>query len=73
MANCLKFCAASSAGADTAVLSTTFGRQSSLLLQLLTSLGTHLAPAGLAQLLTRIDYNRFFSRRERAAASGPAQ
>ena len=31
---------------------------------------THLDPSSLAQLLTRIDYNRFFSRRDRAA---PAQ
>ena len=66
MTNCLQFC---SAEGDTSYC-LTFTRQSQFLIQLLTSLRTHLAPSSLAQLLTRIDYNRFFSRRDRAA---PAQ
>jgi len=61
MRTCLQFCSAE----ETSGLCLTFQRQSSLLIQLLTSLRSHLAPSSLAQLLTRIDYNRYFSRKER--------
>jgi len=65
---CLQFCNASAD--DQIPLCTTFSRHSSLLLQLLTSLRHHLAPTSLAQLLTRIDYNRFFSTKEKVNKFG---
>merc|ERR1712142_801381 len=65
---CLQFCNASAD--DQIPLCTTFSRHSSLLLQLLTSLRHHLAPTSLAQLLTRIDYNRFFSTKEKVNKLG---
>jgi len=61
---CLQFCNSSNPN-TTSSLCTSFSRHSSLLLQLLTSLRHQLAPTSLAQLLTRIDYNRFFSRKEK--------
>ena len=69
------------AGSDPSSCCLAFTRQAALLVQLLTStsstpsssqvqllasLRSRLAPAGLAQLLTRIDYNRFFTRRRPA-------
>ena len=66
---CLQFC--NSSNPDTlSSLCTSFSRHSSLLLQLLTSLRHQLAPTNLAQLLTRIDYNRFFSKKEKIQAKG---
>lgn len=61
MSTCLQFCSAT----DSTNLCLNFSRQSSLLIQLLTSLRTHLAPSCLAQLLTRIDYNRYFSKKDK--------
>jgi len=66
---CLQFC--SSSNPDTvSSICTSFSRHSSLLLQLLTSLRHQLAPTNLAQLLTRIDYNRFFSKKEKVQTKG---
>jgi len=63
---CLQFCKMSSTEeADVSTYSTAFSRHFSLLLQLLTSLRHHLAPTNLAQLLTRIDFNRYFSKKEK--------
>merc|ERR1712210_71874 len=62
MDNCQQFCKAKSNQVDASAQTLAFSRQSALLLQLLASLRSHLAPPGLAQLLTRIDYNRFFSK-----------
>lgn len=67
---CLQFCTAATLPTDGQSqpeellhhLSTSFSRQSSLLLQLLTSLRHHLTGSHLAQLLLRIDYNRYFSK-----------
>jgi len=68
---CLQFCAAAGLGSASAPadddlvrhLSTSFRRQAGLLLQLLTSLRHHLAGGShLAQLLLRIDFNRYFTR-----------
>ena len=61
---CLKFCSSSSP-ASQAALSSAFSRHSYLLLKLLSSLRHQVAPTSLAQLLTRLDYNRYFSRQER--------
>jgi len=61
---CLQFCASRDEAA-TAVLAAQFSKQSALLLQLLASISHSLAPTSLAQLLTRIDYNRFFSSMEK--------
>jgi len=66
MDNCQQFCKARSNQVDASAQTLAFSRQSALLLQLLASLRSHLAPPGLAQLLTRIDYNRFFSKHNRA-------
>ena len=60
----LKFCAASSASSQSA-LSTAFSHHSFLLLKLLSSLRHQMAPTSLAQLLTRIDYNRYFSNKDK--------
>jgi len=67
MENCQQFCKARSNQVDASAQALSFSRQSALLLQLLASLRSHLAPPGLAQLLTRIDYNRFFSKHTRAS------
>merc|ERR1712037_389494 len=67
MDNCQQFCKAKSNQVDASAQTLAFSRQSALLLQLLASLRSHLAPPGLAQLLTRIDYNRFFSKHNRAS------
>ena len=80
MSVCLKFCSSSSSSSQ-AALGSAFSRHSFLLLKLLSSLrhqvGSKLffnyfelflhqvAPTSLAQLLTRLDYNRYFSRQER--------
>ena len=61
---CLKFCSSSSP-TNQAALSSAFKRHSYLLLKLLSSLRHQVAPTSLAQLLTRLDYNRYFSRQER--------
>jgi len=66
---CLQFCISTDQNTIT-TLCTSFSRHSSLLLQLLTSLRHQLAPTSLAQLLTRIDYNRFFSRKDKGQAFG---
>jgi len=67
---CLKFSASVSSGAGVAAhqraLSDAFTRHSFLLLKLLSSLRHQMAPTSLAQLLTRIDYNRYFSRKEKS-------
>ena len=65
MSVCLKFTLSSSLSSQRA-LSTAFSQHSFLLLKLLSSLRHQMAPASLAQLLTRIDFNRFFSRKEKA-------
>lgn len=65
---CLKFCSSSSSASQTA-LSTAFSRHSFLLMKLLSSLRHQLAPTSLAQLLTRIDYNRYFSKKEKTSSS----
>ena len=65
MSVCLKFTQSSSLSSRRA-LSTAFSHHSFLLLRLLSSLRHQMAPASLAQLLTRIDFNRFFSRKEKA-------
>ena len=65
MSVCLKFTQSSSLSGRRA-LSTAFSHHSFLLLRLLSSLRHQMAPASLAQLLTRIDFNRFFSRKEKA-------
>jgi len=67
MDNCQQFCKARSNQVDASAQTLAFSRQSALLLQLLASLRSHLAPPGLAQLLTRIDYNRFFSKHNRTS------
>ena len=61
---CLKFCCSSSLSSQQA-LSTAFSQHSFLLLKLLSSLRHQMAPTSLAQLLTRIDYNRYFSKKEK--------
>ena len=61
---CLKFTASTSLTSQKA-LSTAFSHHSFLLLKLLTSLRHQMAPTSLAQLLTRIDYNRYFSKKEK--------
>jgi len=66
MENCRRFCSMVEAGSDPSSCCLAFTRQAALLVQLLASLRSRLAPAGLAQLLTRIDYNRFFTRRRPA-------
>ena len=43
-------------------LGLTFSRQSGLLFKLLSSLRNHHSGSHLAQLLLRIDYNRYFSK-----------
>ena len=62
---CLHFCRSFHDGADASRLSAlglAFSRQSGLLFQLLGSLKHHQQGTHLAQLLLRIDYNRFFSK-----------
>ena len=64
MSVCLKFTRSTRLSSQSA-LSAAFSQHSFLLLRLLASL----RHPGLAQLLTRLDYNRFFSRKEKANLS----
>ena len=64
---CQEFCSLSPSSTRHELVLGTFNREANLLIRLLTSLRQHGhgADSSLAQFLTRLDYNRFFSKTEK--------